>query len=182
MAAPAPNIPVTVLGSLRYGTGSTAICVGSEYYNPPTSVTPNSYWVFLLDLQNPTQAPVLSETTTNGSAVPAGLAKYLNNPRYLLILNTNALQSDNLPQGDFYKFLTQVGSGPLLNKAEQACTQLGTGIVGNWAYILATTMAVDDALGFEDLTFNDDINLMTFQLMPVYVNNQLVSYTPIQHA
>lgn len=173
MANDGNHVPVTVQGSWNY-PGVTAV-IGSNYFGPPQQFN-NGYWFLVVDLTSLKVVADISSTDT--TTVPSGLSPYINNSQYLLIFVTQSLTTDHVPQGALYQFLQSVGASYQLARIEQINEQLGTGTFGAVGYILASTMAQDDGIGFEEASFNY-IPILTFELMPVTVNGQTI-YTPIK--
>ena len=172
----AANVPMTAMGTIGAGLNwANRIIVGTQSYYVPQGVKDNMYWLFVLDLVK--LQPVVNELYPGGSAVPPSLAQYANKPNYLLVLITYDTRMDNVPQGDFYTLLKNVGSGHELRRWEQMNTQMGTGTWGQTSYILAATMDYGDPKGFELFSLQQAV-VMTFQLMPVQVGSQTI-YIPI---
>ncbi len=169
------NVPVTVEGSFGQYPYARLVIGGQGYYGP-SNAQANSYWFAVVDLSS--LDVVVNEVSADGDQIPQNILPYDGNPKYLLILSTLALRTDNVPQGPLYDFLRKAGAGPMLSRAEQINEQLGTGSIGNMSYILAATLNSADDKGFEEFSFTD-LTIMTFTLMPVSVGGQTV-YTPIQ--
>lgn len=103
----------------------------------PSNAQDDSYWIAILDANNPTQlvkdflVPGFQNTT-----VPDGLAELMSNPQYLFAVTTQALSTLHVPQGDFYNFLVSYGAGEELQKLEELNASIGCGTFGTVSYIL----------------------------------------------
>ena len=170
-----PNVKVTVNG--RITDSHVEMAVGNERYATGANAKENSYWLFVLDLTS--LKPVLDMVYDGDNAtVPPQLRDLPHDQRHLLILTACSLRGDRLPQGDFYEYLTKVGSGVELRRAEQVFEQMGTGYRGAVSYVLAATLDERDMPGFEEMSFFHDTYL-TFELMPQEIDNEIV-YLPIR--
>lgn len=167
------NVPVTVLGTREDPNGM--LVIGDKYFYPPNPQA-NSYWLVVVDLH--TLEVVSNDVYTGNDEVPASLQPYVNDARYLLVLSSMSLRTDQVPQAAFYDFLKSAGAGALLDRAEQISKQLSTVPIGYVSYVLAATMNPADAKGFEEFSFTNR-TVMTFVLMPITINGQ-TTYTPVQ--
>lgn len=176
MAAATPaNVPVTAQGSMATNDAYLVV-IGDETYAPGGAIPANGYWYLVVSLIDLSVA--VNEVSNSNDSVPASVKTYAGNTDYMLLMMTLALKTDHLPQGPLSAFLRATGSGPLLQRAEQVATALGTGSLGWVSYILAATLDEKDAPGFEEMSFWHD-SLMTFQMMPVDVDGS-TRYTPVR--
>lgn len=103
----------------------------------PQNPQDNTYWIAILDANKPQtlvkdfQIPGSSNTT-----VPAGLDAYFSNPQYIYVVTTQALTTNNVPQGDWYDYLVKYGAGRELQKLEQTNTTMGCGALSTVGYVL----------------------------------------------
>jgi hypothetical protein len=171
------NVPASIVSRYWNSPHWPQLGIGKKYY-PPNNGDGSKpfYWytvVSLTDLSVPDQA-----VSNSNDTVPANIAKYLNNPDYFLFFASNAQGSSNIPHGQLWDFLKQVGSGPALQRGEQMIDQLGTGNIVHFSYVLAATFNTNDLPGFE--IFSPDVSaILTMQFMPVTVNGKTY-YAPIQ--
>ncbi len=172
------NVPVSAMSRFAPNSaGFTALVIGSNrpnWWNLGKTGDDSFWWLVVVDLTN---LNVVANVLADGVHVPAPVQPYLNNPRYFLFALGNCLQGFQIPYGDFYSFLQQVGSGSQLALIEQVYHQLSSGIIHNYSYILAATMDTTDYTGYEAHSFAG-ASVLGFQFMPVTVGGQLI-YTPI---
>jgi hypothetical protein len=172
--AAASNVPVSVMGVFYNDNAYPAIVIGKNYVSFSGNPNTSCYWLVVVDLTN---LNVVVNTTTNSVTVPPAVQQYVGNSQYFLFCVSVAGQVYNVPHGDFYTFLQQVGSGPQLAAAEQIIGQMGTAIIHTYSYILAATMDTTDYPGFEAFSTHH-YTLLAMQFMPVTVNGQTI-YAPI---
>lgn len=172
------TVPATALSRYYQSFPLTELVIGTNTYMPPGNPNPDMpyYWYVVVDLTN--LNVVVNEWLEDETTVPPDVQKYAGNAQYFLYVITNVANGYNIPQGNLYTFLQAIGSGPLLNRAEQMIGQLGTGTITYFSYILAATMAEADAPGFEAFSFSDFV-VLTMQFLPVIVDGK-TTYAPIQ--
>ncbi|MEE4377892.1 MAG: hypothetical protein V2J55_10330 [Candidatus Competibacteraceae bacterium] len=169
------NIPVTLQGS--WG-GVPMLVVGDQkIYPSKTKDVYNSFWYCILDLSNPTGQPLVNVLSNDTNQPPAEVVPYLGKTGFLLCFAFVNLLTAYMPQGALYQFLRQVGSGVILQRAEQLVEQIGSNVFATVSYNLAATTLDTDKPGFESLDFYHPA-LSPFQLMPVDVDGK-VTYAPI---
>jgi hypothetical protein len=120
--------------NIRVGQGS-----GSHFITPSQVPPDNSYWIVILDANNPaTKVQEWIVPGQNNTTVPANLDQYMSNPAYLFAVTTNTLTNYSVPQGAFYDYLDAHGADRELQKLEQssAHTQTGYGLFPRVSYIL----------------------------------------------
>ena len=132
------------------------------------------WWLVVIDLWN---LQTVANALGDGVNVPAAVQQYNNNPRYFLYCLSNCQTGAQIPYGNFYTFLQQVGGGPGLAQLEQVYRQFSSGVIKNYSYILAATMDTTDFSGFEAFSTHHYTTL-AMQFMPVTVNGQ-TTYAPI---
>jgi hypothetical protein len=172
----ASNVPVSVLSNYVNQWPASTIVIGQNYvpYSGPSNAP--FYWYVAVDL---TDLSIYQNVTSNDPEnVPPAIQALLGNTQYFLFFVANWQSSPNLPTGNLYQFLQQVGSGPQLAAGEQAIEQLGTGNLLNFSYILAATCDDNDQPGFEAFSVTD-FSVMTMQFMPVQVGGNTI-YAPIR--
>jgi hypothetical protein len=174
-------VPATAFSVFTYaGEGTpplSQLVIGEQSY-VPSGQQPNAsfIWLVVVDLTN--LNVVASDVSTDGTTVPSDVSQYAGNPQYFLYAISNAAWGNVMPQGDLYALLQKIGGGPGLAFLEQVYTQLGTGYLGAFSYILAATMDTSDAPGFEAVSFTE-LQLLTMGFLPVEVEGQTI-YAPVQ--
>jgi len=172
------NVPVTVMSRFAPQTAAyTALVIGTNrpnFYNLNKDPDTSFWWLVVVDLTN---LNVVANALSDGVHVPPDVQPYLNNSRYFVFCIGNCLQGWQIPYGDFYSFLQQVGSGQQLARLEQVYHQLSSGIIHYYSYLLATTMDATTYPGFELLSFTN-ATVLAMQFMPVTVGGQ-TTYAPI---
>jgi hypothetical protein len=170
------NVPASIVSRYWNSPHWPQLGIGKKYYPPQGDGSKPFYWytvVSLADLSVPDTA-----VSTSNDTVPPNIARYLNNPDYFLFFASNAQFSSNIPHGQLWDFLKQVGSGPGLQRGEQMIDQLGTGNIAHFSYVLAATFNTNDLPGFE--VFSPDVSgILTMQFMPITINGR-AAYAPIQ--
>jgi hypothetical protein len=148
-----PMLAYTITGTLNAAPPSLPqISIGQgpshKTLAPTATIQSNSYWFCVLDAKNPTvkAAEIIVPGTAN-HAVPAGLDQYMSNPGYIITLVTHNLSVNNVPQGDFYTYLSKHGASRELQKLEQLNTSLGCGQVTGVSYVL--TVVGGNNYGYE---------------------------------
>jgi hypothetical protein len=103
----------------------------------PANPSDNSYWICILNAETPTtKVAEMVVPAANNSAAPALLQKYASDPTVIIALITQNLYSLQVPQGDFFNLLTQLGAGRELQSLEQyASTRTGSGSFINVSYV-----------------------------------------------
>ncbi len=175
MATPQEQ-PLTIQTSIYHNYGSI-IVIGSNHLYAKSS-NDSCYWIVILDRLDLSVKE--NFTFTDNSAIPSQLNPYLGNTRFIMILNTQNLASNNLPQGKLYDFLISEGAGSALNKAEQVFEALNCGTFGAMGYTLTAVLGRDGTPGFEFMEFINGVMVNTLHLDPVKVENEYW-YTPIVH-
>lgn len=170
----ASNVPLTIQTGLALNYGSQ-IVFGSNNLSIQYNLQ-NTYWMVIVDRTN--LNVVANFTFTDNSSIPAQLKPYAGNSQYFLILNTQNLQSANLPQGDFYNFLISEGAGPQLNAAEQIYEALNCGTWGWMSYCYVAVLGDDANDGCEFFNYYQQAMVNTLTLTPITVGSQ-VYYTPV---
>lgn len=170
------NVPASIVSRFWNSPHWPQLAIGKKFYPPQSDGSKPFYWYTIVDLTD-LSVPDVAASTSNDT-VPANIAKYLGNTQYFLFFASNAQYSSNIPHGQLWDFLKQVGSGPALKRGEQMIDQLGTGNIAHFSYVLAATMNVADLPGFE--AFSPDVScILTMEFMPVTVNGKTY-YAPIQ--
>lgn len=102
----------------------------------PASGQDDSFWIVVMDANDPRKVIKDWVIPALKAAVPAGIETYLDNPNYLFAVCTQYLNTLHVPQGPFYDFLVKYGAGRELQKLEQLNAVLGCGGYGHVTYIL----------------------------------------------
>ncbi len=103
----------------------------------PATRTDGTYWIAILDANNPVnKVKEFVFPGTNNTAVPAGLDAYMSNPAYLFVVATQNLANYQVPQGDFYDYLTAHGAGRELQRLEALNLHTACGSSGIVSYVL----------------------------------------------
>jgi len=171
MQTTAQNVPLTIQCCVYNNYGNT-VAIGSNTLQIGYT-TPNLYWALVVDLTD--LSVVQNFTFSDNSDVPAQLAPYENNSKYMLILSTMQLSSINLPVGNFYNFLVSQGAGKELRRIEQIYAALNCGTWGNLGYTLVTVL--DGNPGVDYSAYNQDAFISTLELVPVQVGSGIM-YSP----
>jgi hypothetical protein len=125
--------PGTYSGSRPYAIVGVG---GNETgFNPPSSLD-DSYWICIIDANNPRQKVKDWLVPAQKAQVPSGIDTYMANPGYLFIVATTYLNTLHVPQGPFYDFLAKYGAGRELQKLEQLNAVLSCGNYGRMNYVL----------------------------------------------
>ena len=167
------SVPLTIQTSLAPGYESI-IVIGSDQLSIDPSPG-NLYWIIILDHSDLSVKE--NFVFSDNAKVPHQLKPYLNNPHYIMILCTHALNSANLPQGNLYKFLVSEGAGQHLNRAEQIYEALNCGTWSKMAYAFVAVLG-SDSTGFEFFDIMDNAMISTLQFKAVEVDGQTI-YTPV---
>jgi hypothetical protein len=162
----------TIQGYLSSG-GRPRITIGQskgKAYLSPQSPQDDSYWIAILDANNPTQK--VQEFIVPGQynhTVPSGLDQYMSNPAYLYALVTQSLSTLHVPQGDFYNYLAAHGAGRELQRLEQINTSLGCGVISYMSYALTGQCgpANSNAVAYETSATASSGVLLLKSLMPL---------------
>jgi hypothetical protein len=170
------NVPASIVSRQWNSPHWSNLGIGKNYYAPTGDGSKAFYWYTVVNLTD-LSVPDVAVSNSNDT-VPANIAKYLDNPNFFLFFASNGQISSNIPHGQLWDFLKQVGSGPALQRGEQMIEQLGTGNIAHFSYILAATFNTSDLPGFE--IFTPDVSpILTMQFMPITINGQ-THYAPIQ--
>jgi hypothetical protein len=154
---------------------STLWLGGRNYYPPIQTADESCIWLAVVDLSD---LSVVANQVSDGQSVPSEIEAYVGNPQFFLYVISNAAWASQMPQGDLYALLDQVGAGPQLARLEQIYSTIGTGFLGAFSYILAATMTKNDDSGFETLSLTN-MTVLTMGFLPVTVNGSTV-YAPVQ--
>jgi len=175
MAQSSPNVPVSALSSFVGARPYPALAIGKSFvvYNGPQNV--GSYWWVAVDLT--TLNAVQNIATQDGLHVPPQIQQLLGNTQYFLFFMTAWQSTMNLMGGAIYAFLQQVGAGPQLARAEQLISQLGTGSILNFSYVLAATFDANDVPGYEAFS-SQGYSTLTMQFMPITIGGKTI-YAPV---
>ena len=149
---------------IRVGQGN-----GAKVVTPPQVPPDNSYWIVILDANNP--ASKVKDWVIpgmNNSTVPSDLDQYMTNPAYLFAVVTQVLANSSVPQGAFYNYLAAHGAGRELQKLEQVSshTQTGYGLYTTVSYILTGQCGPTVSNAYE-LSSVTDAALLLMSLMPM---------------
>ena len=181
-AGPAgPHVPATACSSFAAEpspANASFLNVGTTSVRYPTDRNRSAYWFVSVELT--TQLNVVANVTSeNNGAVPPEIKRFQGDPRYFYFVIGNNLRGHNIPVGELYAFLKAIGSGRQFAGLEQIATQVGTGTIFRFSYILGATATEGDLPGFE--AFADVHHVfLTMQFMPIRLDNQIV-YAPCQH-
>ena len=107
------------------------------------------------------------------------MTQYIDDPRYFLFFNSSKQITGNIPQGELYSKLHQIGSGKQLKKLEQTIGQLGTGYLGWFNYSLAATLDTSDRPGIEKMAYATQFFIVNMEFMSIKVGDSNI-YVPIQ--
>jgi hypothetical protein len=176
-AAAGPNVPATASSRYFNTWPATTVVVGKNFSWLPGDPDQVCFWFVVVDMTNNLNV-VATAVGTNNSTVPPAIASLAGNPNLYMFVCANVQRSYNLPHGDLYTFLKKAGSGPGLDRLEQIVTQLGTGSVVFFSYVLGATLADNDGVGFEAWSLNHSA-ILAMQFMPMVVDGKTV-YAPIQ--
>jgi hypothetical protein len=173
-------VPMTLQSNMKNLFGCQVVIGkrGSQSKFQPDPYTLNSLWFLVLDRS--TLKQVYSQSSQNNDNPPSGLSKYLTSD-YILCVASNALDTDNVPQGPLYDLLSENGAGQQLQRLVQINAQLSCGSIGQVSYILVNVPGT----GLPGLEENAIIQgpgvgaVMTAQLLPTVINGKTV-YTPVE--
>lgn len=169
----ASNVPLTLQVTTSPQNGlSNLVVIGKNYLTVPGNLY-NVYWALVIDRTN--LNVVQNFTFSNNNTVPSQLTPYMNNPQYMLILTSQGLVTANIPAGNFYSFLQQLGSGPALQSIEQLFAALNCGYWVNLTYSMISVFDSSDAIEFSE--YGGTTFVYTLQLVPVQVGTGVL-YTP----
>jgi hypothetical protein len=176
-----PPVPATACSSFAAAqppANSSFLMVGTTSVRYPTDRNRGAYWFVAVDLT--TQLNVVANVTSeNNGAVPPEIKRLQNDPRYFFFVIGNALHGHNIAMGELHAFLKAIGSGRQLAGLEQIATQVGTGSIFRFSYVLGATATEGDLPGFE--AFSDVHHVfLTMQFMPIRLADKVV-YAPVQH-
>jgi len=167
-------VPVSVFSSLTSTGYTSALIIGETRYEPNASPTDSVFWLTVFDLTDLSQ---VANETSDGTSVPSDISQYVGNSQYFLYAVSSSADATVAPQGDLYALLQKVGAGQGLVQLEQLLSQLGTGFLGTFSYILGAAM--DESIpGFEAMSFFN-FGLMTMGFLPITVDGQTI-YAPVQ--
>jgi hypothetical protein len=168
------NVPVTAVSAYPGSRVGTELAIGSNFFTNNLGTTAG-YWFVAVDLTS--LKVVQTITSTSNSEVPAAIQALAGNSQYFLFFFANNQLYYNVPQGALYSFLQAVGSGPQLTSLEQMLSQLPTGSILNFSYVLAATFTENDVPGFE-ASSPMNYAVLTMQFMPVNVGGNII-YAPV---
>src|ERR1700710_1712253 len=111
--------------------------VGSKKTNlHPANGQDDSFWIVIIDANNPRTKVKEWVIPAAGATVPAGIGTFMDDPKYIFAVCTQYLNTLHVPQGAFYDFLVKYGAGRELQKLEQLNAVLGCGGYGHVPYVL----------------------------------------------
>jgi hypothetical protein len=167
-------VPVSAFSSLSTTGYTSELFIGDKQYTPSVDPTQSVFWLSVFDLTNLNE---VANDVSDGTDVPSDIAQYVGNSQYFLFALSSSAQSTQVPQGDLYTLLQKVGSGQGLVQLEQLISQLGTGFLGTFSYILGAAM--DESVpGFETMSFFN-FSLLTMGFLPITVDGNTI-YAPVQ--
>ena len=102
----------------------------------PANPADDSYWIVILDANNPVNKVKEFVVPGTNNTVPAGLDTYMSNPAYLFAVVTQCPRARYVPQGDFYDYLVAHGAGRELQRLEQLNLHTGCGSILHVSYLL----------------------------------------------
>lgn len=163
-----PMLAYTIRSPIQSG-GTPFIRIGqgpSAQVVTPSQPKDQSYWIVILDANKPA-TKVHEWVVQNNTTVPSDLDQYMSNPGYLFAVVTQVLGNSQVPQGDFYAYLTAHGAGRELQKLEQISshTQTGYGLFSTVSYILTGQCGPTGNAAYERSSFTDAA-LLLMSLMP----------------
>jgi len=170
-----PTVPATAFSRFESSyQRAPALVIGTNAILPPQSPDAFYYWYVVISLKDLSVAA--NVVNDNQTSVPPQIAAFANKPDYFLFVIANRPYGYNVPRGELYSFLRATGAGNGLAALEQMITQLGTGIISAFSYVLAATTLQQDVPGFEAWSYTD-ISVLTIQFIPVEVSGQWI-YAP----
>lgn len=167
MAQMPPMLAYTIQGSMTSNI-SPGIAIGqgqSRSWVSPASPQDNSYWIAILDANNPGNK-VQEFVVEDNTDVPQGLDQYMSNPAYIFALVTQYLSTMSVPQGDFYDYLVAHGAGRALQWLEQINTSLGCGSVSRMSYALTGQCGSNPPIAYEKASTSGAVQIL-MSLMPL---------------
>ena len=167
MAQMPPMLAYTILGSFASGL-APRIVIGqgqTKRWLSPASPQDNSYWIAILDANNPGNK-VQEFVAQDNTNVPPGLDQYMSNPAYIFALVTQYLSTLSVPQGDFYDYLVAHGAGRELQRLEQVNTSLGCGSVSRMSYALTGQCGSNPPIAYERGATSGAVEIL-MSLMPL---------------
>lgn len=171
----APLTIATMLNNTEPLDGGPQITVGTATKTIPWNLN-NAYWAVVVDRTN--LNIVQSFTFSNNQLVPDQLTPYLNNPQYLLILTTQAVNSRMFPAGQFYDFLVEIGANGELKSMEQIGSTLNCGYAFNLSYTIVAVMDGSAKIEYSFYNYYELYKVYTLQLVPVTDSDGNTLYTP----
>jgi hypothetical protein len=167
------NIPLMLAGGIG---GGLELVVGTKDYSQPHKS--NTFWWVVLDLTNPTAAPLVNELSDSNSTVPSNVLAQTNEANRLLCFSLNNVFASNMPTGGLYSFLIKAGASTQLKRLEQIVEQSGSNYLDVASYNLVATLTSEDEPGFEGMDIHHDV-IITCELMPIDCNGNTI-YAPVQ--
>lgn len=167
------NIPLMLAGGIG---GGLELVVGTKDYSQPHKS--NTFWWVVLDLANPTGAPLVNELSGSNSTVPSDVLAQAQEPNRLLCFSFNNVFASNIPTGDLYSFLIKAGASTQLRRIEQIVEQSGSNYLDVVSYNLVTPLTSEEEPGFEGMDIHHDV-IITCELMPIDCNGKTI-YTPVR--
>lgn len=170
----ASNVPLTIQAGISPNYGSQ-IVIGSKSVTPPKFGS-NMYWALILDRTN--LAVKENFTFTSNNMVPPQVTPYIEGSKYIMILTTMGLSTQNLPQGAFYDFLIESGAGAALKRIEQIFEALNCGTWGQAGYTFVTVLDKDPSTsGFDFSDIYEYALVSTLQFIPFQIGPNVL-YSP----
>jgi len=168
------NIPLMLAGG--FGGNGLQTIIGTVAHNQEPKT--NTFWWVVIDLKHPNQTPVLIESSSSNTEVPANVLAIKDKPDHLLCFGFNDVFTIHMPSGDLYEFLINIGAGGQLKRIEQIVEQSSSNYLDVAGYLLVATLNPDDEQGFEVSSIHEN-PILTCELMPVTFNGHTI-YTPIK--
>jgi hypothetical protein len=134
-----PMLGYTIYGTIASGNIPVIRIVQGRQKTDivPAAPADGSYWIAILDANNPVnKVKEFVVPGTSNTAVPAGLDAYMGKAAYLFAVVTQSLANYQVPQGDFYDYLTAHGAGRELQRLEALNLHTACGSSNIVSYIL----------------------------------------------
>ncbi len=156
------TLPLTIQCSIGTSLGSR-IVIDSNQLSLPYN-TSNAFWFVIIDRS--TLKVVVNVNSQDNQNLPQEVQPYINNPDYILILTTSALNSSNVPAGAFYNYLLSEGGCSELKKMEQIYATLNCSNWGLFCYTFVGIMDASGTPGYELFSYKNS-TIMTMELIPI---------------
>jgi hypothetical protein len=115
-------VPATACSRYIPAWQRSLLVIGDQTSNPPNPNPDAAFsWQTAVDLTN---LNIVTTDVSDGTTVPADIAKYTGNAQYYLYAIGNCLDSGNVPQGVLYTLLQSIGAGPGLAQTRRKCAYL----------------------------------------------------------